>query len=79
MATTINQTIINLVIVEAKSNINEQINIILNLIFQQLDFETDTICEVIIAAQSGILHSSVISAMELRTQFKDISINVPKG
>ncbi|CAI6377712.1 unnamed protein product [Macrosiphum euphorbiae] len=78
MATTVNQTVINLDIVEAKSNINEQINI-LNLIFQQLSFETDTICEVIIAAQGGIIHSSIISAMELRKQLKDISMNVPKG
>ena len=35
MATTVSQTIINSDIVEAKNNINEQINI-LNLIFKQL-------------------------------------------
>jgi len=77
MITTINQTAINIDIIEAKSNINEQINL-LNLLFQQLSFETDTICEIIIAAQGGIIHSSVISATELRKQLKDISLNVPK-
>ncbi|KAL4085097.1 hypothetical protein QTP88_027389 [Uroleucon formosanum] len=56
MADTVNQTIINLDIVEARTNINEQINI-LNLLFHQLSFETDTICEIIIAAQGGTLHN----------------------
>ncbi|KAL4084392.1 hypothetical protein QTP88_028215 [Uroleucon formosanum] len=65
MADTVNQTVINLDIVEARTNINEQINI-LNLLFQQLSFETDTICEIIIAAQGGIMHSSVIAVNELR-------------
>ncbi|KAL4105010.1 hypothetical protein QTP88_020285 [Uroleucon formosanum] len=77
MADTVNQTIINLDIVEARTNINEQINI-LNLLFQQLSFETDTICEIIIAAQGGIMHSSVIAVNELRQQLKDISLIVPK-
>ncbi|KAL4083100.1 hypothetical protein QTP88_028430 [Uroleucon formosanum] len=77
MADTVNQTIINLDIVEARTNINEQINI-LNLLFQQLSFETDTICEIIIAAQGGIIHSSVIAVNELRQQLKDISLIVPK-
>ncbi|KAL4085363.1 hypothetical protein QTP88_027222 [Uroleucon formosanum] len=70
MADTVNQTVINLDIVEARTNINEQINI-LNLLFQQLSFETDTICEIIIAAQGGIMHSSVIAVNELRQQLKD--------
>lgn len=43
-----------------------------------MSFETDTICEIIIAAQGGIIHSSVISARQLRKQLKDISLNVPK-
>ncbi|KAL4083593.1 hypothetical protein QTP88_028909 [Uroleucon formosanum] len=77
MAVTVNQTVINLDIVEARTNINEQINI-LNLLFQQLSFETDTICEIIIAAQGGIMHSSVIAVNELRQQLKDISLIVPK-
>ncbi|KAL4152675.1 hypothetical protein QTP88_000508 [Uroleucon formosanum] len=77
MADTVNQTVINLDIVEARTNINEQINI-LNLLFQQLSFETDTICEIIIAAQGGIMHSSVIAVNELRQQLKDISLIVPK-
>ncbi|KAL4083915.1 hypothetical protein QTP88_029231 [Uroleucon formosanum] len=77
MADTVNQTIIHLDIVEARTNINEQINI-LNLLFQQLSFETDTICEIIIAAQGGIMHSSVIAVNELRQQLKDISLIVPK-
>ncbi|KAL4134811.1 hypothetical protein QTP88_006520 [Uroleucon formosanum] len=77
MADTVNQTIINLDIVEARTNINEQINI-LNLLFQQLSFETDTICEIIIAAQGGIMHSSVIAVNELRQQLKDISLIIPK-
>ncbi|KAL4100822.1 hypothetical protein QTP88_020851 [Uroleucon formosanum] len=77
MTDTVNQTIINLDIVEARTNINEQINI-LNLLFQQLSFETDTICEIIIAAQGGIMHSSVIAVNELRQQLKDISLIIPK-
>ncbi|KAL4104182.1 hypothetical protein QTP88_019491 [Uroleucon formosanum] len=77
MADTVNQTVINLDIVEARTNINEQINI-LNLLFQQLSFETDTICEIIIAAQGGIMHSSVIAVNELRQQLKDISLIIPK-
>lgn len=77
MADTVNQTVINLDIVEARTNINEQINT-LNLLFQQLSFETDTICEIIIAAQGGIMHSSVIAVNELRQQLKDISLVVPK-
>ncbi|KAL4119479.1 hypothetical protein QTP88_012286 [Uroleucon formosanum] len=77
MADTVNQTVINLDIVEARTNINEQINI-LNLLFQQLSFETDTICEIIITAQGGIMHSSVIAVNELRQQLKDISLTVPK-
>ncbi|KAL4153576.1 hypothetical protein QTP88_001409 [Uroleucon formosanum] len=77
IADTVNQTVINLDIVEARTNINEQINI-LNLLFQQLSFETDTICEIIIAAQGGIMHSSVIAVNELRQQLKDISLIVPK-
>ncbi|KAE9544083.1 hypothetical protein AGLY_001772 [Aphis glycines] len=67
----------NKYIVEARTNINEQINT-LNLLFQQLSFETDTICEIIIAAQGGIMHSSVIAVNELRKQFKDISLVVTK-
>ncbi|XP_025207737.1 uncharacterized protein LOC112603414 [Melanaphis sacchari] len=77
LESTVNQTVIDIDIVEARNNINEQFNII-NLLFQQISFETDTICEVIIAAQGGIIHSSVLSVMELRRQLKDISLTIPK-
>ncbi|CAI6344210.1 unnamed protein product [Macrosiphum euphorbiae] len=47
------------------------------LLLQQLVFETDMVCEIISAAQNGIIHSGMISTKELRMPLRDILISLP--
>lgn len=62
---------------EARENINSQVTI-LTLLFQQLIFETDTICDNIMAAEGGIIHSSVISMTVYVNNLEDLSLNLPR-
>ncbi|XP_025415139.1 uncharacterized protein LOC112686888 [Sipha flava] len=77
LAIHVSETFVDYDITEARSNINSQISL-LTLLFQQLIFETDTICDIIMAAEGGIIHSSIISVTELRKQLKDISLNLTR-
>ncbi|CAI6377568.1 unnamed protein product [Macrosiphum euphorbiae] len=47
------------------------------LLLEQLVFETDMVGEIISAAQNGIIHSGMISTIELRIQLRDILISLP--
>jgi hypothetical protein len=73
----VSETFVDYDITEARSNINSQLSL-LTLLFQQLIFETDTICDIIMAAEGEIIHSSIISVTDLRKQLKDISLNLPR-
>lgn len=69
----------NSLIVDAElEQLVEQQVILFNLMLSQVLFEVDLLGEIIIAAQRSVIHSSVLTPMDILEQLKVIESDLPK-